>query len=165
MKSLGKFTLRGVIQPTGTSGTYEGNGDLSEIQLFDGNFGTGFKVTKFEVWNYEFTSSADCSAILSTNREGLADYNLGTMDASNNLQIGWASSNSVTSGVRETNFKLVDRDNLIIQNLWIAGVNNSTATTADAKKINYYIELEKYDVGLTMGAYSMVRNAAQDMPN
>ena len=165
MKSLGKFTFRGVIKPTANSGTYEDEGDLTEIQLFDGDFGTGFKVTKFEVWNYEGTSSADCSAVLATNKEGLADYSLGTMDASNNLQVGWASGNSFTSNVRETNFKLVDRDNLIIQNLWIAGVNNSTATTADAKKINYYIEAEKFDVGLSIGSYSMVRNAAQDMPN
>lgn len=165
MKSLGKFTLRGTIQPISNSGNYADNGDLTRLLLFDGKFNTGFKVTLFRIWGYEGINSADCSAILATDRNGLASYNLGTMDSSNNMQIAWASSNSFTSNVRETNFELTDRDNLIVEDLWIAGVNNSGSVTDDAKKINYYIELEKFDVGLSLGSYSMVRNASQDLPN
>ena len=165
MKSLGKFTLRGYIQPIANSGTYGDNGDLTRLLLFDGKYNTGFKITDFRVWNYEGTSSADCSAVLATDRNGLANYQLGAMDASNNMQIAWASGNAFTSNVRETNFFLVDRDNLIVEDLWIAGVNNSPSVSDDKKKTNYYIELEKFDVGLSLGAYSMVRNASQDLPN
>jgi len=165
MKSLGKFTLRGWIKPTSNSGTYGENGDLQRLLLDDGDFATGFKITKFVVWNYEGTSTADCSAILATDKAGLENELLGNMDSENNMQIAWASSNAFTSNVRESNFNLIDRDNLIVQDLWIAGVNNSTSTGEYAKQTNYYIECEKFHVGLNIGAYAMVRNASQDIQN
>ncbi|MHA1402078.1 MAG: hypothetical protein ACTSQE_17145 [Candidatus Heimdallarchaeaceae archaeon] len=159
MKSLGKFTLRGEITPTANTGTYEEKGDLQRLLLFDGDFGTGFKVTKFVVWAFDATSSADCSAIIATDKQGLANYNLGTQSAEDVRQIGWASGNAVTSAVREESISVVDRDNLVVEDLWIAGYNASSGD----KRINYYIELEKFDVGLNVGSYSMVRNSSQDI--
>lgn len=159
MKSLGKFTLRGEITPTANTGTYEDAGDLQRILLFDGDFGTAFKITKFIVWPFTTTTSADCSAVLASDRNGLAPYALGTQSAEDDRQIGWASGNQVTSAVREESFSLVDRDNLIVEDLWIAGYNASTGD----KRINYYIECEKLDVGLNVGSYTMVRNSSQDI--
>lgn len=159
MKSLGKFTLRGEITPTANTGTYGAAGDLTRILLFDGDFGTAFKVTKFVVWAYATTTSADCSAVLASDRYGLEDYTLGTQSAEDDRQIGWASGNAVTSAVREESFSIIDRDNLIVEDLWIAGYNASSGD----KRINYYIECEKFDVGLNVGAYTMVRNSSQDI--
>jgi len=159
MKSLGKYTLRGEITPTANTGDYDVAGDLQRILLFDGDFGTAFKITKFVVWAYESTSSADCSAVLASDRRGLAGYGLGTQSAEDDRQIGWASSNAVTGAVREGSFSIVDRDNLIVEDLWIAGYNASSGD----KRINYYIEAEKFDVGLNVGSYTMVRNSSQDI--
>jgi len=159
MKSLGKFTLRGEITPTANTGTYEDVGDLQRILLFDGDFGTAFKITKFVVWSFTSTSSADCSATLASDREGLAGYNIGTQSAEDSRQIGWASGNQITSGIRDMTFSVVDRDNLVVEDLWIGGYNGSTGD----KRINYYIECEKFDVGLNVGAYTMVRNSSQDI--
>lgn len=159
MKSLGLYTIRGEIAPTANSGTYGDNGDLSRILLFDGDYSTAFKVTKFVVWGYDRTSAADCSAVLATDKFGLYDYTIGIQAADDVRQIGWSSSNGVTSGIREESFSVVDRDNLIVEDLWIAGYNASTET----KKINYLIELEKFDVGLNVGAYTQVRNSSQEI--
>lgn len=161
MKSLGKFTFRGVVTPTANSGTYGDSGDLQRILLFDGDFGTAFKITYFAIWAKATTGTADCSAVISTDRNGLEDELIGEQNVDVNQQIGWASGNGVTTGVREESFNIVDRDNLIVQDLWIAGYNASTGD----KGINYYIEAEKFDVGLSIGSYSMVRNASQDFPN
>lgn len=159
MKSMGLFTIKGQITPTANTGTYADEGDLSRIILFDGDFGTAFKVTRFVIWGSDTTSTADCSAVLATDKFGLADYDLGDQTAEDDRQIGWASSNQVTSGVREQSFSVVDRDNLIVEDLWIAGYNASTGN----KSINYYIEMEKFNVGLNVGAYTMVRNSAQEI--
>ena len=159
MKSLGKYTIRGEIQPTGNTGTYGDNGDLSRIMLFDGDYGTAFKVTKFVVWPYDQTTTADCSAVLATDKFGLQDYTVATQAADDVRQIGWASANQITSGVREASFSVVDRDNLIVEDLWIAGYNASSET----KKTNYLIELEKFDVGLNIGSYTQVRNSSQEI--
>ena len=157
MKSLGFYTMRGDITPTANTGTYGDEGDLTRILLFDGKFDTAFRVTKFEVWPADTTATADCSAILATDKAGLEDYDLGTQYASDVRQIAWSSANQVTSGVRDIGQSVIDRDNLVVQDLWIAGYNGSTGT----KQVNYYIELEKFDITEWQGALSMVRNRAQ----
>ena len=158
MKSLGKFTLRGAVEPTANTGSYADNGDLQRILLFDGRYDTAFKITRIMCWAHAPTSTADGMVLLATDKAGFEGYNLGTMDADNNMQIGWASCSSVTAGVRET-FDIIDRDNLVVQDLWIAGYNASTGD----KRMNYLIECEKFDVSLNTGAYVMVRNASQDI--
>jgi hypothetical protein len=161
MKSLGKFTFRGVVVPIANSGTYGDNGDLQRILLFDGDFGTAFKITYFAAWAKVNSTSGDCSAVISTDRDGLEDETIGSMNVDNNMQIGWATSNFSGASARESSLQIVDRDNLIVQDLWIAAYNASSTD----KGVNYYIEAEKFDVGLSIGSYSMVRNASQDFPN
>ena len=81
------------------------------------------------------------------------------MNVDNNMQMGWASSNFVSSSAREESLNIIDRDSIVVQDLWIAGYNASSTD----KSINYYIEAEKFDVGLNIGSYSMVRNSSQDI--
>ena len=77
------------------------------------------------------------------------------MNANDNSQIAWASSPS--SGVGPLNDGIVDYDNIIVEDLFIMGY----ATTA-SQPWNYMIVLEKLQIGLTAGAYTMVRNTSQD---
>ncbi len=53
-------------------------------------------------------------------------------------------------------FNLVDRDNLVIEDLFIYGETN-----AAGGDLNYYIEMEKYEFPTAKGALTMVRNKNQ----
>ena len=68
------------------------------------------------------------------------------MDATVTPGEGWATNNN-----------LVDRENLVVQDLFI------TVRTRDISDpfVNYYIEMEKYDMTDAQGALAMVRNRAQ----
>jgi len=150
MKSLGLFTLQGSFESL----------KWHQVRLFDGDFGTAYRITKFEIVIYDPDNSGlDLYGTLATEELDYTEWNL-----ADNRQIGWASMNGAggATGPLAQPFNLVNRDNLIVEDLWIFGETN--ATTGPSKFVNYYIEMEKFDVGLSIGAYTMVRNASQDFP-
>ena len=154
MKNIGTYTMRGKIL-CGSNST----GFTERLQLFDGKFTTGFKVTKFVVSTNAANAGSDCIGKLST--EEPEDPNDAFWDWSKNIEIAWAAFTmdaTVTPGEGwATNNNLVDRDNLIIEDLFI------TVRTRDITDpfVNYYIELEKFDISDSQGALTMVRNRAQ----
>ena len=143
MKSLGTKVIRGSM---GTSSTSIG-GDRKRIQLFDGRYDTGYRVKEFKIWALD----TECHAVLKTEPE----YTLPMMNANDNTQIAWASAPG--SGVGPLDDGIVDYDNIVVEDLFIQGY----ATTA-SQPWNYMIVLEKLQIGLTAGAYTMVRNTSQD---
>jgi len=151
MKSLGKFTLQGTVESL----------TWNQIRLFDGSFSTAYRVTKFVIVTYDPDNSGlDLYGTLATEELDQDVWNF-----ADNRQIGWASMANFGGayGPSGPGFELINRDNLIVEDLWLYGETN--AATAPAKNINYYIEMEKFDVGLSIGAYSMVRNSSQNMPS
>ena len=148
MKKTGTYTVVGSM---GISTTSIG-GDRKRIILDDGNFKTGFRITKFYVWALD----GECHGTLSTVFEGGVSTSAGDymMDAGDNTQIAWASSPA--SGAGPLADGIVDPDNLVIEDLFIRG----DATSA-SQPWNYYIEMEKYDITDWQGALAMVRNRAQ----
>jgi hypothetical protein len=148
MKKIGTRTVVGSM---GISTTSIG-GDRKRIQLFDGRFDTGYRVTKFFVW----TLDGECHGTLSTVDEGSTSSSAGDhmMDAGDNTQIAWASGPASGSGPLADG--IVNPDNMIIEDLFIRGY---CTTTSDPW--NFYIELEKYDISDWQGALAMVRNRAQ----
>ena len=62
------------------------------------------------------------------------------------------------SGVPGMPFNLVDRDNFIVEDLYVY-VRSGTSAAA----VNYYIELDKYDTTDARGALAMVRNSSQSV--
>lgn len=142
MKKIGDYVIRDSM---GISSTTIG-GDRRKIQLFDGRFDTGFRVVKFRVWGLD----SEVHATLLTEPE----YSGPMMDASNNLQIGWASSPS--SGVGPLDDGLVDPDNMIVEDLYIRGY-----ATTSSQPWNFMIVLEKYDISEWEGALALVRNSSQ----
>lgn len=145
MKKIGEYTVRGQI----TDNTVE------KIILFDGRFDTGYRVTKFEIWAQDPASvNSDCSSKLMTENLGVP-ASPGIFNAGDNREIGWASheiDNSLGTG---NSFNVVDRDNMVVEDLYI------WANNADNEDINYYIEMEKYDITDWQGALAMVRNRSQ----
>lgn len=148
MKKIGSYTARGIMS---------GNNAVERVTLFDGRFDTGYVVTKFMVVILDpDNSSFDCFGIL-----GTEFATIGTQwDLSNNEQIGWASMNNAgaATGPLAQPFSLIDRDNLIIEDLFIYGETNSAGS-----QMNYYIEMDKYEFTDAKGALTMVRNKSQSV--
>ena len=65
MKKIGEYTARGQIDETSSE-----NGAPAVINLFDGRFDTGYRVTEFYVWgsNAASSSNPDVSGKLATSK-------------------------------------------------------------------------------------------------
>ena len=145
MKKISEYTTRGQI----------GDTTVERIMLFDGRFDTAFRVTKFVVWGTDPSETAsEVSAKLMTEDLGVPTAP-NIFNADDNREIGWASheiDNSLGTG---NDFTVIDRDNLIVEDLFI------WANNAANDPINYLIEMEKYDISDWQGALAMVRNRSQ----
>lgn len=152
--SGGERTIRGKVEITSNS-----TGFTERIHLFDGSFATGFRVTRFVVGVNGANAGADCIGKLSTMSP--SDPTDAFWDWSENSEIGWAAFTmdaTVTPGEGwATNNSLVDRENMVIEDLYI------TVRSRDISDpyVYYYIEMEKYDLSESMGAVTMVRNRSQ----
>lgn len=147
MKKIGSYTARGKMN----------GASVERIFLFDGRFDTGYRITKFMILvNDPDISSYDAFGILGTQFESIGT----TWDLSNNEQLGWASceADGGATGPSAFPFHLVDRDNLVIEDLFIYGETNSAGG-----QLNYYIEMDKYELNDAKGALTMVRNKSQSV--
>jgi len=154
MKKIGTYTARGTINPGSSSA-----GLTKKIQLFDGKFDTAMKVTKFELmFTDPDNSSNDVYGMLLT--EFLYSGFDEEFNFSESRQLGWASAANVysDSGTTAQPFNLIDRDNLVVEDLFVY-VRSGTS----AAGVNYYIEFDKYDISEGLGALTMVRNSAQNV--
>ena len=154
MKKIGSYTVRGLIDPESAS-----NGLTKKIQLFDGRFDTAMKITKFELLMEDPDNTTnDVYGILLT--EFLYSGTDATWDFSENRQLGWASAASIysDSGLASQPFNLIDRDNLVVEDLFVY-----VRTGTSARGVNYYIEMDKYDISESIGALTMIRNGAQNV--
>ena len=145
MKKIGDHTVRG-------SGV---DNAVTRIKLFDGRFDTAYRVTKFVVAGVDLTSTTqtDVNGCLGTTEDAPgASWNFG-----DNRQIGWASLRGIEAASVGDDFSLIDRDNLVVEDLFVYVNGNASAL------VNYYIELEKYDISDWQGALAMVRNNAQNV--
>ena len=135
------YTIRGIV----------GSQEEVRIQLFDGNFDTGFKLISIQTMPTTQTSGLE-SFIRAYTEEGAGSVNGQTWDWSDNVEVGWASGVS-SGGNIQTNFSLVDPDAIIVEDLYLRGGN--------AGDNMYFIELEKVSISDWEGALAMVRNRSQ----
>jgi hypothetical protein len=146
MKKLGEYTTRGVV-PEGT---------VERIQLFDGKFDTGFKITGFEILSSSLASSGNsCAAKLSTEDVGAMPSSGRMINMEDNREIAWAVSAGATNGSAYVD-SVVDPDNLVVEDLYISGQNGGSDID-----ICYMITMEKYEFDEWRGALAMVRNRSQ----
>jgi hypothetical protein len=154
MKKIGTYTARGIVNETETT-----DGQPQKIPLFDGRFDTAYTVTKFQVWSSNIVNgAAGCVGKLSKNDLGVTAQN-GFFRADDNNQIAWAVSEmqSDAGGLGVFDKFIIDRDNLIIEDLYVY-VRAEGATTP----INYLIEMDKYDITEARGALTMARDRQQE---
>lgn len=141
MKKIGEYTCRGFVN----------NGSTDKITLFDGRFDTAYRITKFVIFIYDpDNSGTDGYGILSVEPDVGTEWL-----ATDKNQIAWASmpSNGSATGPPGEPFNLVDRENLVVEDLYVYGEMNAAGAG-----VNYYIEMDKYDISDWQGALTMARN-------
>ena len=147
MKKIDEYTVAGQVL----------HGEEKRIILFDGRFDTGYRITRFEIYPNLTTDPQNASCKLLTEDGQTIEgerWNWGS-----NLQVGWAFAKigSGTSQLSDDRFNMVDPENLVVEDLFIQGFSSDGA----GQKINYMIEMEKYDFSESLGVLAMVRNRAQ----
>ena len=146
MKKIGEYTARGQLL----------EGTVIKIILFDGQFDTAYKVTKFEIWAGDISSSSnDVAAKLSTVNVGAMPSSGDMMNAADNREIAWSAAQAGTAAFNNL-ASIVDPDNLVVEDLYVTGQSGGTDI-----QINYLITMEKYDITDSLGALAMVRNRSQ----
>lgn len=137
-------------------GTLDQNLNAFELNLFDGCYDTGYKVLEFYIAPKTPTAAQEWICTLSTSNSVTS---ITQWDFSNVQQIGWASWGIPSAG-SGMDFFLIDRDNMIIENLFIS----TYQSTGDASEINYFLTLQKYQIDVWDGALNMVTNLSQGGP-
>tara|TARA_Y100000004_G_scaffold134122_1_gene151620 strand:+ start:734 stop:1171 length:438 start_codon:yes stop_codon:yes gene_type:complete len=144
MKKIGEYSSRLSI----------GYKETKRVNVFDGDYTTGYKLTKIQAF---------------TNKPGIDDANGwitvattdsfdgATWDAANSQQIAWAGFHTTSFGgtsvyVPET---VIDRENLVIEDLYIYGESESDLL------INVYMEFDVYQLPPYRGSLAIVQNMAQ----
>ena len=152
MKKIGEYTVRGSI---GDGVTALPDGVEEKIQLFDGRFDTGYRITGFVVGGGDM-SDPDFTARLTTEPglpTGITDF----WNWGDNRQVAWCGHNGSTDVMGVDINSVVDPDNMIIEDLYFS----ARFAAADTFRVNYMVTLEKYDISDWQGALTMVRNRSQ----
>jgi len=148
MKKIGEYTAKGIITSSDT--------EQYRIQLFDGRFDTGYRVTGFVVsLSYrDDASTINASAKLMTEQSGGNTY----WNWAKNSEIAWASAQADANHPMPSNeYSIVDPDNMIIEDLWIGAMVYNDQEV----EVNYMITMEKYEISDWQGALTMSRNKSQ----
>ena len=152
MKKIGEYITRGQFHP---DGGFNFDNPI-KIQLFDGSFGTGYRISKFYVWGIGIDAGQDNDTLGLLATEEIDGTVL--FDASDNRQIAWATNKGHTFGdVDPLGGGIVDPENLIVEDLFLYGFTGDQSTTP----MNYLIVMEKYDISEWQGALQLVRNSSQ----
>lgn len=128
------------------------NSYSNKIQLFDGEFTSGYRITGFWICPREPTNSEEIVAMLSTENRGAVPS---SVDFSSNIDVGfylWNTPNQ-TEG---SHWNLIVEDTMVVRDLFF-----SCYSTGDDTHCNYYITLEKYEFTAWDGALTMVKNKSQ----
>jgi len=131
-------------------------GAENRIQLFDGKFTTGYRITEFRICPKSPQNQEEVMAVVSTEPRGGVPS---TIDFSSNIEVAYSFWN-VPNQVDHSSWNWVIPDNMAIQDLWV-----SNYTTGDDTHLNYYLILEKYEFAAWDGAATLVRNQSQAGPS
>ena len=153
MKKIGSYTARGIVLEAETEA-----GKPQLVSLFDGRFDTGYRVTNFQVWGADMSTTAGYVAgKISKNDKGVTTQ-ANFFRADDDNQIAWSTSaHGTDGGAFPLGNTIIDPDNLIIEDLYVYGRANVAGS-----EINYLIEMEKYEITEARGALTMARDKQQE---
>ena len=140
MKKIGEYTAKGQVLAT------TGGSDPYKIELFDGKFNTGYRVTKFDICtDSPIFDNSEFTAVLKTEPQTGANFNW-----QKNTEVAWSFMEDTLY-----NKTFVDPDNFIVEDLFIV------CRAGTESPLNYMIHMEKYETTDSRGALAMVRNRSQ----
>lgn len=152
MKKISEYAVRGQLSENDS----ESLGGF-RINLFDGRYDTGYKVTRFDIWGstYSNGSGPDVIGKLGT-EQNLNTGPTGFFNAQDQREIAWAGGSGGLDTLQMSFVGIVDRENLIIEDLYVY-VRGLT----DTVDVNYYIEFDKYELEPFRGPLAMIENKSQ----
>ena len=155
MKKIGTYTCRGVVSEEETEA-----GTPQRVFLWDGSNETAYKVTDFRIWGSDWGGSTPPDAIGKLSKNDIGSSSFSTfMRADDDNQIAWSvTSGQTDSGGDSFGFRIIDPENLIIEDLYVYVRSGSTAT--DALPINYLITMDKYAIDGWRGTLEMARDGS-----
>jgi len=162
MRLTGKIrTLRGTVTFPTRGGGDPINAAKRMLVLDDGRINVGYKIVEFQIFNSSMTGASQAfasQAHLALSLEPQADA---LPAAEDNREIAWASYNTGT-GFTLGQFSLVDPDHIVVRDLQIVfpAVDNLAEAT-----VNYYIQMEEYDISDTEAIISIIKEESQDVFN
>ena len=135
------------------TGTY--NGSENRIQLFDGKFTTGYRVTRLRVAPKSPASTAEYVFKVSTEpKSNIAEFNWQDVQ-----EIAWATV-MVPLGYGNGEQTNIRDDNMAVEDLYISAYT----TSGSILQVNYELVLEKYEFPAWTGAGVLVENLSQAGP-
>jgi hypothetical protein len=147
MKQKDRVTLRGQIL------TRAGPEAPQKLQLFDGKFDTGYRITKFVIMpeDMDNTSSRIFAAKIgiSPNIGDARDFNW-----QDNRELAWAVTTFDANGISITGPVNLptDYNSIVIEDLYLYSWE---VASGQAVNLNYFIELERVELTDAMGAVTM----------
>ena len=162
MRLTGKIrTLKGTLDfPAGTS-----NSGKRLLILDDGRINVGYKIVEFQIWASDMigdrsqTRSTSAQAHLALSIEPVATA---LPKASDNREIAWAAYAGGTGDVL-TYFNLVDPDHIVVRDLQI--VMPQVHNDGYDASVNYYIQMQEYEITDTEAIISIIKEESQDVGN
>lgn len=139
-----RHTLRGQF----TEGT------VHRLIIDDGMFTQGHKVVRFVIAADPSGSAQDAYATLSLQYDSPLNWNWG-----DNRQIGWASTNIVSTAGAEAPFELIDPEHVVIRDLYVQGQVSGAGGTS---VINYLVELEPITLTEDEAVLQLIKERSQD---
>lgn len=152
MRRAGYYTCRGQVSEADTD-----DGLPHKISLFDGKFTTAYRVIDFEVFPSSLSSSSNSDVIGKLSKsENSSTASATFWNADDDNEIAWAGCAGSTDSMNAPMFKVIDDENMIIEDLYVYARTPGTASNP----INYLVKLEKYQITEARGALSMARDAS-----
>ena len=145
MAKSGNRKLGTVLTMRGVAMSLVGN---HKLNLFDGRYDTGFKLISFEVVPQNPQGDAQEASAMLFNRKQ-AGF-LTVWDFADVEQVGW-SGWSIPTANRFGVWNRVDDETILVEDIFLA-----IYAPGEARKFNYIIKLQKYDITEWEGALSLV---------
>lgn len=140
-------------------GQHLGENTFKRINMFDGDYTTGFKIVEFKVTTQNVkTAAQDLVAKLVTiddDETGLRDGAIWNWE--DNREVAWASSEMRVAFSPAFTTSTIDDSAIIIEDMFFT---YGTVDTDD-DPVNYYIKLAKYKLEPYVGSLNIVRNMSQ----
>jgi len=147
MNQKDRVTLKGQIL------TRAGPEAPQRIQLFDGRFDTGYRITKFVVFPADVDNTLSriftAKLAISPNVDDAREFNW-----QDNREVAWAVTAFDANGISLTGpLDLpTDYDSIVIEDLYLYSWE---VTGGSGVNLNYFIELERVELTDAMGAVTM----------